>query len=496
MGARFGDAREAMEGLSRLLGGSGDELTREARGYFRVGAALLFEVVELEGRVELVAADPPAEPGGGDLLAIAALPELAAAIDDGAAVRLSGGEAGALAGALAGRPADRSVLLLPMRPGGEVRYVLALTDPGEQGFSTEEAELAEAFVSAATAGLMQLERAAGQAAQTERQAALARAARTLNDTLDLNQVLVKICEESARILGAEVSAVYMGNEREGLRVEAALGLPAHAIGGRLEPGEGLAGQAVAESRPLMTNDYRGLDQRPRDPMHEAIRSGLAVPMHWDGQLRGALTAGFTRTKLVTADELGLLGTFAEIAAAACRNASAHADLAVAARTDALTGCLNHAAFHASLRLELERTRRTGGRLSLAMLDLDQFKQVNELHGHLAGDEVLRAVGQALRDQVRAYDPVARYGGDEFALIALDAGEAAAAELAERALAALAGVEHAVATAGVAQWNPGETATELIERADRALRFAKHEGERATAQRDSLVPAASPALRRP
>jgi diguanylate cyclase (GGDEF)-like protein len=265
---------------------------------------------------------------------------------------------------------------------------------------------------------------------------------------------------------------------------------------RLEPGEGLAGQAVAEGRPLMTNDYRALDQRPRDPIYEAIRSGLAVPMHWDGQLRGALTAGFTRTKLVTADELGLLGTFAEIAAAACRNASAHADLAVAARTDALTGCLNHAAFHASLRLELERTRRTGGRLSLAMLDLDEFKQVNELHGHLAGDEVLRAVGQALRDQVRAYDPVARYGGDEFALIALDAGEAAAAELAERALATLARVEHAAATAGVAEWDSGETATELIERADRALRFAKHEGERATAQRASLVPAAPPALKRP
>jgi diguanylate cyclase (GGDEF)-like protein len=482
MGARFGDAREAMEGLSRLLGGGGDDLAREARGYFRVGAALLFEVVELEGRVELVAADPPAQPGAGDLVAIAELPELAAAIDDGAAVRLSGGAAEALAEALAGRPAERSVLLLPMRLGGEVRYVLALTDSGEGGFSAEEAELAEAFASAATAGLMQLEQAAGQAAQTERQAALARAARTLNDTLDLNQVLVKICEESARILGAEVSAVYMGNEREGLRVEAALGLPAHAIGRRLEPGEGLAGQAVAEGRPLMSNDYRALDQRPRDPMYGAIRSGLAVPMHWDGQLRGALTAGFTRTKLVTADELGLLGTFA--------------DLAVAARTDALTGCLNHAAFHASLRLELERTRRTGGRLSLAMIDLDEFKQVNELHGHLAGDEVLRAVGQALRDQVRAYDPVARYGGDEFALIALDAGEAAAVELAERALAALTGVEHAAATAGVAQWDSGETATELIERADRALRFAKHEGGRTTAQRASLVPAGPPALKRP
>jgi len=62
--------------------------------------------------------------------------------------------------------------------------------------------------------------------------------------------------------------------------------------------------------------------------------------------------------------------------------------------------------------------------------------------------------------------------------------------------ALAGVEHAAATAGVAEWDSGEKATELIERADRALRFAKHEGERGCAQRASLVPAAPPALRRP
>ena len=96
---------------------------------------------------------------------------------------------------------------------------------------------------------------------------------------------------------------------------------------------------------------------------------------------------------------------------ACRNASAHAGLVLAARTDALTGCLNHAALHDTLRRELERCRRTGHSLSLAMVDLDDFKHVNESQGHLAGDEVLRGVGHAMRQAVRAYDLVARYGGD-------------------------------------------------------------------------------------
>ena len=112
------------------------------------------------------------------------------------------------------------------------------------------------------------------------------------------------------------------------------------------------------------------------------------------------------------------------------------------------------------------------------MDLDDFKQVNEEHGHQVGDEVLRAVGRALRDSVRVYDTVARYGGDEFAVIAIDADEDAAAEVMTRALAAIGealgelGVGSR-ATAGVAQWDLGESPTMLIARADRSLLEGKH-----------------------
>ena len=103
-------------------------------------------------------------------------------------------------------------------------------------------------------------------------------------------------------------------------------------------------------------------------------------MHWDGELRGVLAVGYFQPHLVTREQLGLLEAFAELAAAACRNASAHAGLVLAARTDALTGCLNHAALHDALRREIERCERTGHRLSLVMVDLDDFKRVNEEHG--------------------------------------------------------------------------------------------------------------------
>src|SRR5205085_213902 len=83
------------------------------------------------------------------------------------------------------------------------------------------------------------------------------------------------------------------------------------------------------------------------------------------------------------EDAHLLESFAELAAVACRNASVHADLAEAARTDALTGCMNHAALHETLRREMQRSRRTGRPLTVVLVDLDNFKQVNERQGHLA-----------------------------------------------------------------------------------------------------------------
>jgi diguanylate cyclase (GGDEF)-like protein len=264
----------------------------------------------------------------------------------------------------------------------------------------------------------------------------------------------------------------------------------------VETGEGLVGKVVERGESMLTNDYQGLPRQVPLAPFDKVKSSLAVPMFWDRELRGALSVGHFEPHLVTRDDLALLEAFADLAAAACRNASVHAGLMLAARTDALTGCLNHAALHDTLRRELERCRRTGHGFSLAILDLDHFKQVNERHGHLAGDELLRRVGRALRHSVRGYDLVGRYGGDEFAIVAVDADEHEAAEVAARAIA---GVGRAFgkldyiegeggATAGVAEWHEGEGVTSLIERADRALRFGKQHQGRGTAVRSSELPA--------
>jgi diguanylate cyclase (GGDEF)-like protein len=168
------------------------------------------------------------------------------------------------------------------------------------------------------------------------------------------------------------------------------------------------------------------------------------------------------------------------------------ELARLSRTDALTGLANRGHFDAALRLEVERGARHGRPLSLALFDLDRFKAVNDVHGHVAGDHVLRRTAGALVRTCRVEDLAARVGGEEFALILPDTDLAGGHALAERARAAIGctpGVEDAgevvvTASSGVAQWRPGEDAASLYARADAALYAAKRGGRDRTVVADA------------
>lgn len=154
--------------------------------------------------------------------------------------------------------------------------------------------------------------------------------------------------------------------------------------------------------------------------------------------------------------------------------------------DPLTGLPNRGAFDAALALELERTRRTGAPVSLAILDIDDFKRLNDTFGHPAGDAVLRAVAQTVRATIRRLDLAARLGGEEFALVLPATSRLRAVTMVERVLAAIReghipwehGQLRVTASAGVATARGREAVdpAALYAEADRALYDAKRSGK--------------------
>ncbi len=153
--------------------------------------------------------------------------------------------------------------------------------------------------------------------------------------------------------------------------------------------------------------------------------------------------------------------------------------------DPLTGALNRRALTAALEHEIQRARRTGQPVALLMVDVDHFKRINDAHGHLAGDAVLRHLVEVIKERLRAPDVLARFGGEEFVVLAPDTDAAGAVQLAESLRAAIAAQPAPLAdqrvpfTISVGVTTQAiDTATHwqaLLNRADRALYQAKHDG---------------------
>ena len=148
-----------------------------------------------------------------------------------------------------------------------------------------------------------------------------------------------------------------------------------------------------------------------------------------------------------------------------------------ARQDALTGAINRRGLDDVIPVEFARAQRSGGRLTLVMIDLDHFKRYNDRRGHPAGDAVLRGAAQAWLKQLRPTDLLARYGGEEFTLVLPGTDAKQAQQLVDRLRSQVP--DRQTFSAGIATWDGLESATEILQRADAALLQAKKAGRNRT-----------------
>jgi diguanylate cyclase (GGDEF)-like protein/PAS domain S-box-containing protein len=157
-----------------------------------------------------------------------------------------------------------------------------------------------------------------------------------------------------------------------------------------------------------------------------------------------------------------------------------------ARTDDLTGLANRRVWDLELPREVARARRHGSPLSVAMIDLDGLKEINDTKGHQAGSNAIKTASAAWSDALRESDLLARFGGDEFAVLMPDCALDDARRAAERLRAAVG--PEPTASIGVAQWDGAEDGASLVERADEALYEAKRAGRNRVAVADGRAPA--------
>ena len=236
---------------------------------------------------------------------------------------------------------------------------------------------------------------------------------------------------------------------------------------------------ASTGRSFLIADARELAESvPRLAATGATSSALLLPLAERGEVEAVVM--LVRRSRGAFDErsVDLARTLVDQAATALALVRARAE----AGTDAVTGCMNHRAMRRRLDEEIGRATRTGSPLSCLLIDLDDFKLVNDQHGHQAGDAMLREVVQALVGEFRAFDRVARYGGDEFVVILPNADlrerAAAATRALERlrAVSALGNETGISASIGVAQWHAPMSTDELLEACDLALLRSKREGK--------------------
>lgn len=319
----------------------------------------------------------------------------------------------------------RSAIAAPLRWRGVVKGAISTQSYRSGAYTDADMELLQGVADLAAVAVEN----ALHVATLERRTAEARRVeeigRAMAASLDPHDVLARVIDAAVSLLPAQGAAVWMLDRGAVARV--------HASGGEIALPEGLEwdltgplyDELVRDRSATSVRDFAGsplIDGSIRE--HLRAGSGIACPLMVSSSVVGLLSAGSVREDAFGEDDFLILERLASQASVALENARLHQSLQSLSLTDPLTTLPNRR--HLSVHLDHEMAAAQRGRGLVAVIfDLDNFKVYNDAHGHLAGDEALKAFARILSEENRAMNLVARYGGDEFVSILSDTDPAGA-----------------------------------------------------------------------
>lgn len=304
-------------------------------------------------------------------------------------------------------------------------------------------------------------------------------ARDFGASLNLEGTLALLTDKIREFVPYETCLVYLLDE-DGLNAAAAHveGRNNELLRGkRIAVGEGATGYVLKKRKPVENVDPSLDFAFSHAEICDHYVGMASVPLLAEERLIGAISVFSGKLAVYEEEHLRLLETISRIAADAICKSIKHAETEVHAQTDPLTGLPNARGLHIQFEKEVARSRRANNSLQLLMLDLDGFKAVNDTFGHKAGDTMLREVGRIIKAELRDYDFLARYGGDEFVALIPETDSSDVIELCARIENAVgsyaSSFEGALATVGVsvgAACFPaqGESFEQLLIAADKAM----------------------------
>src|SRR5688572_8056702 len=248
--------------------------------------------------------------------------------------------------------------------------------------------------------------------------ALYEIAQTIASGLTVSDTMALVSSKLATLVPFSSCALFLYSERtDQLHCRFATGTDSELIQQLvLKNGQGLVGWVARNRRPLVNARPQSDVDAMGSNAPTVLESALVCPLIFAGELIGTLAVYHTETGFYQDDHCRLLDRICGQAAAVIHNAIIFEQTQADSLTDPLTGLPNTRSLFQHLTRELARAERLKSPIAVIVMDLDDFKEINDTHGHRAGDRALREVGRALRATIRPYDTCVRYAGDEFIVV--------------------------------------------------------------------------------